>query len=318
MCSTSVLVPLYIYPLNEHIPSIWQPLINAYVPFVMDLTCSSVRTYPKLNFTVVINPNSGPDGRPDLPDSQYQRAVPYFQGYANVRLVGYVSTLYAKRAIKDSLNDIDLYWRWKELSLAKTAHGSMALDGIFIDEVDWNGDKLDYFKTLYGHIKGKLWKTNKPGRFNKFRFLIEGYVILNPGCAPWHNGYYSIADLVIVFEDFYRIFTTPPLDDRPFQYLAERNIADGMRLMVPQSSSTIPSFKLAVMIHDFLPTQSRVVKLTQLRTLVYDLVQVKGLGAIFITDLQIKKEDVYADWSSFWQEFIGFIAQACCVTDVAT
>ena len=77
-------------------------------------------------------------------------------------LVGYISTLYAKRDVQESLADIDLYWRWNELSLAKGI-GSMALDGIFIDEVDCNGDELDYFETLYRYIKCKPWKSGKQG-----------------------------------------------------------------------------------------------------------------------------------------------------------
>ena len=64
------------------------------------------------------------------------------------------------------------------------------------------------------------------------------------------------------------------------------------------------------MIHDFLPALGRQAKLIYLKAIIYDLVQVKRLGAIFITDLEIGKQDIYADWSSFWHDFIGIVAQA--------
>ena len=270
----------------------------------------SIQSYPQLHF---INPNTGPDPQPDLPDSQYRLAVPYLQGYTNVTLVGYVSTLYGKRNVQDSLNDIDLYWRWHELSLANKDKGigPMGLDGIFIDEVDCNGDNLEYFETLYRHIKGKVWKSDKPGQFNFFLFLTgTGYVVLNPGCTPRNDAYYNIADLVVVFEHFYHNFIRPPLDDPPFQYIRDMNPSDGLKLMLPQSSNSRPSFNFAVMIHDFLPSQSREVKLNKLKAVINDLVQIKRIRAIFITDLEIAKEDIYADWSSFWSEFIDMIAEA--------
>ena len=104
----------------------------------------------------------------------------------------------------------------------------------------------------------------------------------------------------------------PSFEDPPFQYLAEASPSCGMKVMLPQSSRHCPSFKFALMIHDFLPTQSREVKLKILRAVIYDLVQVKQMGAIFITDIEIEKKDIYADWSSFWPEFIKIIAEACC------
>src|SRR5271167_1560289 len=94
-----------------------------------------IQTYPTVEFIVVINPNSGPDGRPDLPDAQYQRAVPYLQGYQNVAPVRYVKTLYIKQTFQSSKEDVDKYSRWHELS-KNSSMGRMGLDGIFVDEVD--------------------------------------------------------------------------------------------------------------------------------------------------------------------------------------
>src|SRR5215510_12230545 len=113
--STSILVPLYIYPLEDSIPSIWDPLINAFGVCFAGTDCR-IECYPTVHFIVVINPNSGPDGRPDLPDAQYQRAIPYLQGYTNVTLIGYVSTLYGRRLLPEAKNDVDIYWRWHDVS----------------------------------------------------------------------------------------------------------------------------------------------------------------------------------------------------------
>jgi hypothetical protein len=106
---------------------------------------------------VVINPNSGPDGRPDLPDEQYQRAIPYLQGFQNVTLIGYISTVYAKRDIQQSIADIETYWKWNGIN------PDLGIDGIFVDEVDNEGVHFKYFDTLAKHIKGKRWKSGKPG-----------------------------------------------------------------------------------------------------------------------------------------------------------
>jgi hypothetical protein len=108
---------------------------------------------------VIVNPNSGPDGRPELPDEQYQRAIPYLQGFQNVTLVGYISTVYAKRDIQQSIADIDTYWKWNALN------ENMGVDGIFVDEVDNEGVHFKYFETLSKHIKAKRWKSGKSGTF---------------------------------------------------------------------------------------------------------------------------------------------------------
>lgn len=130
--------------------------------FSADYTHGRIRSHPNLNFVVVINPNSGPDGRPFLPDEQYQRAVPYLQDYPNVRLVGYIKTLYGKRDIENVKHDVDLYSHWHNLSKTKKT-GPMGLDGIFVDEVDWAGEYSNYMEVLCQHIRSRIWRTDKSG-----------------------------------------------------------------------------------------------------------------------------------------------------------
>jgi hypothetical protein len=139
---------------------------------------------------------------------------------------------------------------------------------------------------------------------------MVGYVVLNPGCAPRDDAYYNIGDLVIVFEHFYRNFINPPLDDWIYGYLADDNPERGLTLMLPESSRDSPSSKFGLMVHDFLPEENREKKLAKLKETVFDLAKVKHVRAIFITDLEIGKVDIYAHWSCIWHEFVSFVAQA--------
>jgi hypothetical protein len=72
--------------------------------------------------------------------------------------------------------------------------------------------------------------------------------------------------------------------------------------MLPESSTHFPSSKYGVMIHD-----TKFNSLDDLQSLVTDLIQIKRIGALFITDIEIEKKDIYADWSSFFPEFIKMI-----------
>jgi hypothetical protein len=131
-------------------------------------------------------------------------------------------------------------------------------------------------------------------------------MVLNPGCAPRVPQYFNIADMVIVYEYFHDKFINPPKDDSFFQYLDNVNSSHGQRLMLPQSSIPHwPENKFGVMIHD-----TKFKNPTELKELVFDLVQVKKVGGLFITDIEIGKSDIYADWSSFFPEFIELIALA--------
>ena len=152
--------------------------------------------------------------------------VPSLQEFSNVTLVGYVLTGDGKRESEEVAADIDTYWQWHERG------SGMGLDGIFVDEVTCNGEHLDYYEELYGQIKAKTWKSGQPGSLPKLSYI--GFVVLNPGCAPWHDGYYSIADLVIVFEQTYDKFhhdRSPHLQPR----LTNPHVLDGTRIVRPHS-----------------------------------------------------------------------------------
>lgn len=140
--------------------------------------------------------------------------------------------------------------------------------------------------------------------------LIVGYVVFNPGCAPRDDAYYDIADLVIVFEYFCHDFINPPLNDFVYTYLSDEVSERGLTLMIPESLNDSPSSKFGLMVHDFLPEENHENKIVKLKEMVFDLVQIKHVHAIFITDLEIRKVDVYANWGHIWHDFVGFVAQA--------
>ncbi|KAF8850517.1 hypothetical protein BDZ45DRAFT_602789, partial [Acephala macrosclerotiorum] len=64
-----------------------------------------IETYSKLNFIVIVNPNSGPEGL----DGNYTTDIPRLNGYNNVRTVGYVPTSYTNRPISLVQDDVKTY-----------------------------------------------------------------------------------------------------------------------------------------------------------------------------------------------------------------
>merc|ERR1711977_673771 len=106
---SSVLLPLYIYPL----PKAWDPLYTA------------IESHPTLDFTIIINPNSGP-GKTGLPDEDYSREIARLSKYPNVYMVGYVRVNWCKRDLEKVCNDVDKYAAW-----GRHGNGEFTMGGIF-------------------------------------------------------------------------------------------------------------------------------------------------------------------------------------------
>ena len=149
---STILVPLYVYPA----PGAWDPLFTAYatnIPLFLNspqLTVRSIESHPGLNFTIVVNPASGPGGRSG-PDANYTREIPRLNAQANVRTVGYVSTDYTKRDIRAILNDITVYSGWSENATVK----GLGMRGIFLDETPSGYDAAsgEFFDTIAVRIR---------------------------------------------------------------------------------------------------------------------------------------------------------------------
>jgi hypothetical protein len=85
---------------------------------------------PKLNYTVILNPCSGPC-LSSLPEQAYIDEIPKLSAYPNIRKLGYVSTNYTERLIETVLAEIHQYSLWPSLM----NDTRMNVDGIFFDEV---------------------------------------------------------------------------------------------------------------------------------------------------------------------------------------
>ena len=197
-------------------------------------------------------------------------------------------TDYGKRDLEVAKAEADVYSQWHQESLTGNESG-LGLDGIFVDEVAWSDSDLSYYLALSTHIKRAHWRSGKRGK--RFELLTDkGYVVLNPGCQP-HHRYYTLADVVIIFEKHYD------------------NFVHDSKLALPRPSPITPPSKWGVMIHDFCPNQTKQEKAIEMKALIHELVQIKQIGCFFITDIELAKADVYGNWSSVWTEFIDIMAE---------
>jgi|TARA_R110002003_G_scaffold187_10_gene14658 hypothetical protein len=103
---------------------------------------------PSLNFTVIINPSSGPGSSP-FPDEQYTAALAQLATYPNARKVGYVRTGYATRNLSDVISELNVYAGWASKNQA------FAIDGIFFDESphQYTQDAVDFMLSATRAVK---------------------------------------------------------------------------------------------------------------------------------------------------------------------
>ncbi|RDH29739.1 cell surface spherulin 4-like protein [Aspergillus welwitschiae] len=170
----SIFVPLYVYPA----PGAWDPLEKV------------ISSHPDVNFTVVVNPGSGP-GPNALPDGNYTREIPKLASYGNVRLLGYVATTYGQRNFSLVRRDIETYAAWP----TNSSNPNLAVRGIFFDETpqQYESNTLAYLQDLTAVVK----TTTGLGP--------DHFVVHNPGTIP-DARYLPTADSTVVFEATYETF----------------------------------------------------------------------------------------------------------------
>ena len=155
-----LLVPAYIYPSGSGATQ-WNTLAT---------TAQSVPT------TVILNPDSGPG------TTNYVAAVAKVHA-AGGKVIGYVSTSYANRALSAVVQDIHTY-----LALYQ-------VDGFFIDEMtaDSVTAHVQFYQSVYNYIKG----------------LSPAYTVIgNPGTnVPEIYASLPVADQIVTFEDSARNYT---------------------------------------------------------------------------------------------------------------
>ncbi|KAE9399232.1 hypothetical protein BT96DRAFT_920310 [Gymnopus androsaceus JB14] len=167
--SIAAIFPLYIYP--DDGCTAWTTVFN------------SITTNPNLVFYIIVNPDSGPD---DF-DSNYQACVPKLLALShNVKTVGYVDTANGERASSDVLADIATY-----MAFPTTYRPS----GIFFDDTTATSKFLSAYTTYANQVRADV-----PN---------DSIVIFNPGETVTDTAFFSIANFIVTFEDFYDDFSFP-------------------------------------------------------------------------------------------------------------
>jgi len=156
-CAEELLVPAYFYPVASRKADYWGEL---------------AATAPKTPVTAILNPASGPGA---AADPTYVSAISRVQA-AGGKVIGYVSSSYANRALSDVVADINKYVAF------------YPVQGFFIDEMtnDTDTTHVQFYQSVYNYIKG----------------LNPQYVVVgNPGTATAEiYASLPVADKLVVFE----------------------------------------------------------------------------------------------------------------------
>lgn len=165
--SLSIILPLYLYPSDKGIA--WS-----------DVT-TTIEAYPRVQWLVVINPNSGPGTTGYPSDPNFISGIAKLNGYSNVNTVGYVDTKYGNKTIATVNSETDVYASW-----ANYANADIAIGGIYFDDVSITSSRYSYYETVAAHARSSM--------------KSSAHVVFNPGYrAPAQL--FSYADTIVEFED---------------------------------------------------------------------------------------------------------------------
>ena len=163
--AASILLPLYVYPVDNAGNQLWTPVYNA------------ISAHPSIDFIIVINCDSGP-GSGTLPngdDGNYITAIEKLHSFSNVQLIGYVHTLYKQESLNAIQANVSTYAGWKSYT-----GGNIAMSGIFVDEVtnDDSDDSLEYIANVSSIIRSTLgassFITYNPGAITPADYFTSG------------------------------------------------------------------------------------------------------------------------------------------------
>lgn len=155
--NSRLLVPYYEHPSVR--PAEWEAILAA---------------APRL-YGVVLNPANGPG---DHPDPAFAEIAARLRA-ADVRVLGYADTAYARRPVTAVVRDLVRHHDW---------YGA---DGVFLDQVTTGPDGLDHYRRLASAAWGAGCRT----------------LALNHGTPP-HPSYARIADVLVTFEGTWDTYRT--------------------------------------------------------------------------------------------------------------
>ncbi|SJX66452.1 related to Spherulin 4 precursor [Sporisorium reilianum f. sp. reilianum] len=265
-------------------PRILVPLYIYPLPNAWDPLYTAIRANPTAAFTVIVNPNSGP-GSGSAPDADYADAIRTLRGTAGagqvLELVGYVPTGYAKRAATKVKADVATYANWP---------AAVRPDGVFFDETSTQSRYLAKYANYTDFVKGIKWSSRAATSAR------TGITVLNPGTWPQDARFWSTsADHIVVYED----------------KLSNFNYTDYTLRTSKNHLGT--AFKRSYIFYNVDPnnaTTKDAKRFTSLDALVDATVTgLSSTGGLFITNLDINLTDVYAKFSSIWQQFVKSVAR---------
>ncbi|KAF2439262.1 hypothetical protein P171DRAFT_525774 [Karstenula rhodostoma CBS 690.94] len=177
VAAAAVLLPLYIWPKAPSGGNAWQPVLN------------SAAAYPSLQFTVIVNPSSGPG---DWPNPDYAEAIAQLNALPNIQTVGYVDTAQVNvpggpYTIEKIGKDIATY----------ANEPSIDLQGIFFDDV--NNVYSDSVELLLEQAVNQTKAAEGLGN--------PRTTIINPGTRP--NFVTPNVDISLSFESPWAHYQTP-------------------------------------------------------------------------------------------------------------
>lgn len=132
------LLPLYLYPGDG--ASAWEGIF------------STISAYPKVQWDVVINPNSGPGTTGSPTDTNIITGIRKLTSYPNVQTMGYVLTRHDSRAISDITADVNTYAKW-DSNLT-----NLPIGGIDFDEVsaEATSDMYAFYASIAAHARAGI------------------------------------------------------------------------------------------------------------------------------------------------------------------
>jgi hypothetical protein len=188
-------LPLYVYPMNS---SSW------------DTLTASIAANSALDFRLIV----APDLSNVLPDSNYIASLSTLNSFSNVQTLGYVPTNYTTRDISDVLTDVDSYAAWLDY-----AEADIGVSGIFFDEIPstLSTDASSYLNNITSFARNALGPK-------------KSLIAFNPG-VPVDEKYYTMADIINVFENSWDLFNLTTLDLADSDLL-EKYISPGIPVLL--------------------------------------------------------------------------------------
>lgn len=208
--ATNVLLPLYVYPS-------WQGW--------WDNVYAAIAANPTATFQVILNPDSGPgasdgDGNPPEPgyNSDWVAAVARLNAHPNVQTLGYAHTGYGARDDADVDADVAAWAAW---NTAYAGPENISVHGIFFDEVpNWPGRRgradvrymaareayareqfnVSAARPSFSSTSSSSASSTSSSSSSPSSFFFQ--TIYNVGAQVIHPEYFSLADSVVVYENY--------------------------------------------------------------------------------------------------------------------